>query len=103
MTLAHAIAVAGALAAGGAAAQTPAELAKARNCLACHAVDQRVVGPSYRQIAAKYAGQKDIVPKLATKVRAGGAGVWGVLPMPANPQVAPQEAETLVKWILSLK
>jgi cytochrome c len=103
MKLALAIATFGMLAAGGAAAQSPAELAKAKNCLSCHMVDKKVVGPSYKQIAAKYAGQKDIVPKLVTKVRAGGAGVWGVVPMPANPQVNQQEAEILVKWILSLK
>lgn len=89
--------------AGAAHAQSPEELAKAKNCLACHMVDKKLVGPSYKEVAAKYAGQKDAVAKLSQKVRAGGVGVWGQVPMPANPQVNEKEAETLVQWILSLK
>jgi len=77
-------------------------LAKKKNCLACHAVDKKVVGPAYKDIAAKYAGQ-NAAPKLATKIMKGGSGVWGAIPMPANPQVNQAEAETLVKWVLSLK
>ncbi|MFN7570941.1 MAG: c-type cytochrome [Betaproteobacteria bacterium] len=88
---------------GSAAAQSAEELAKAKNCLACHQIDKKLVGPSYKEIAAKYAGQKDATPKLAGKVRAGGVGVWGQVPMPANPQVNEKEADTLVKWILSIK
>lgn len=95
---------AGALAvAGAASAQSAEELAKAKNCLACHQVDKKLVGPSYKEIAAKYAGQKDAAAKLATKIRAGGVGVWGQVPMPANPQVNEKEAETLARWVLSLK
>lgn len=95
---------AGALAvAGAASAQSAEELAKAKNCLACHQVDKTLVGPSYKEIAAKYAGQKDAAAKLATKIRAGGVGVWGQVPMPANPQVNEKEAETLARWVLSLK
>lgn len=77
-------------------------LAKKKNCLACHAVDKKVVGPGYKDIAAKYAGQ-NVVAKLAAKVMKGGSGAWGAIPMPANPQVSQSEAETLVKWVLSLR
>lgn len=77
-------------------------LAKKKNCLACHAVDKKVVGPAYKDVAAKYAGQ-NVVAKLATKVMKGGSGVWGAVPMPANPQVNQAEAETLVKWVLTQK
>lgn len=79
------------------------ELAKAKNCLACHAVDKKLVGPAYKDVAAKYAGQKDAVDKLAAKVMKGGSGVWGPVPMPANPQVNEAEAKKLVAWILTLK
>jgi cytochrome c len=79
------------------------ELAQKKNCMACHALDKKVVGPAYKEVAAKYAGQKDAVDKLAQKVIKGGAGVWGAVPMPANTQVSDAEAKTLVTWILSLK
>ena len=79
------------------------ELAQKKNCLACHAVGQKVIGPSYKDVAAKYAGQADAVPKLTQKVIKGGAGVWGAVPMPANPQVNEAEAKQLVQWILTLK
>ena len=78
-------------------------LATAKNCMACHAVDKKLVGPSYKEVAAKYAGQKDAVDKLAAKVVKGGSGVWGNIPMPANPQVTEAEAKQLVQWVLSLK
>ena len=80
-----------------------ADLAAKKNCLACHATDKKVVGPAYKDVAAKYAGQKDAVAKLADKVMKGGTGVWGQVPMPANPQVNAEEAKTLVTWILTLK
>ena len=80
-----------------------ADLAKAKNCMACHAVDKKMVGPAFKDIAAKYAGQKDAAAKLADKVIKGGTGVWGQIPMPANPQVTADEASTLVKWVLSQK
>ena len=79
------------------------ELAKKHACFACHAVDKKLVGPSYKDVAAKYAGQKDAVDKLAQKVMKGGAGVWGAVPMPANPQVTEAEAKQLVQWIMTLK
>ena len=85
------------------AALANADLAKAKNCMACHAVDKKLVGPAYKDVAAKYAGQKDAEDKLVQKVLKGGSGVWGQVAMPANTQVSDAEAHTLVKWILSQK
>ncbi len=79
------------------------ELAQKKNCMACHALDKKLVGPAYKDVAAKYAGQKDAAAKLADKVRKGGSGAWGQVPMPANPQVNEAEAKQLVAWILSVK
>lgn len=79
------------------------DLAKAKNCMACHAVANKVVGPSFKDIAAKYAGQKDAEGKLVQKIIKGGSGVWGPVPMPANAQVSEAESQTLVKWILLQK
>ena len=78
-------------------------LAKSKNCLACHAVDKKLVGPSYKEIAAKYAGQADAAAMLADKVKKGGVGTWGKVPMPPNPQVNAGDAKALVDWVLSLK
>ena len=91
-----------------AAAVTPAAfanpaLAEKKNCLACHSVDKKVVGPSYKEVAAKYASDNDAVQKLTQKVVKGGVGVWGQIPMPANPQVSEAEAKQLVQWILTQK
>jgi cytochrome c len=80
-----------------------ADFAQKKNCMACHAVDKKVLGPAYKDVAAKYAGQKDAVDKLSAKVVKGGSGVWGNIPMPANPQVTDAEAKQLVQWILTLK
>ena len=79
------------------------KLATDRNCMACHAIDKKLVGPAYKDVAAKYAGQKDAVDKLAIKVMKGGSGAWGPVPMPANSQVNEAEAKKLVAWILTLK
>jgi cytochrome c len=76
------------------------DLAKAKNCVACHAVDKKLIGPAYKDVATKYASDKDAVAKLTKKVREGGTGVWGQIPMPSNPQVTAAEAESLVKWIM---
>ncbi|TAH44944.1 MAG: c-type cytochrome [Betaproteobacteria bacterium] len=98
--------VAAAVAAGllsAAPAFANADLAKAKNCLACHAVDKKLVGPSYKDVAAKYAGQKDAAATLATKIQKGGVGVWGQVPMPPNPQVNDADAKTLAEWVLSQK
>lgn len=78
-------------------------LATAKNCMACHAVDKKLVGPSYKDVAGKYGGQKDAADKLAGKIIKGGSGVWGAVPMPANPQVNDAEAKKLAAWILSQK
>ena len=78
-------------------------LAKAENCMACHAVANKLVGPAYKEVAKKYAGDKSAVDKLATKIVKGGSGVWGAVPMPANPQVSEAEAKKLAAWVLSQK
>jgi cytochrome c len=80
-----------------------ADLAQKKNSMACHAIDKKLVGPSYKDVAAKYAGQKDAVDKLSQKVVKGGSGAWGAVPMPANPQVTEAEAKQLVGWILTQK
>lgn len=78
-------------------------LAQKKNCLVCHSVDKKVVGPAYKDVAAKYKGDASAVAKLTTKVIKGGSGSFGPAPMPANPQVSEAEAKQLVTWILSLK
>ena len=78
-------------------------LATAKNCMACHAVDKKLVGPSYKDVAAKYAGDKSAVDKLAGKIMKGGSGIWGAVPMPANAQVNEAEAKTLAAWVMSAK
>ena len=80
-----------------------ADLAKAKNCMACHAVGNKVVGPAFKDVAAKYRGSKRRRRELVQKVLKGSSGIWGPVPMPANTQVSDAEAHTLVKWILSLK
>lgn len=80
-----------------------ADLAKAKNCMACHAIGNKVIGPAYKDVAAKYAGQAGAEDRLTQKVLKGGSGSWGAVPMPANAQVSEAEARTLVKWVLSLK
>ena len=88
-------------------ASTPAladmKLATAKNCMACHAIDKKLVGPSFKDIATKYTDQKDITDKLAVKIIKGGAGVWGPVPMPANAQVSPEESKRLASWVLTQK
>ena len=78
-------------------------LATSKNCMACHAVDKKIVGPAFKDIAAKYAGDKTAVDRLATKIQKGGGGVWGPLPMPANTQVSEAEARKLATWVLTIK
>ena len=86
------------------AVSTPAmasdALAKAKGCLACHKTDAKLVGPSYKEVAAKYSAGD--VGKLADKIQKGGKGVWGAVPMPPN-KVTPEEAKQLATWVLSLK
>jgi cytochrome c len=99
-------AVAGILGAGvaqAADAKAAEELMKKHACVACHSIDKKLVGPAYKDVAAKYRGQKDVVPKLVEKVKKGGSGVWGPVPMPPNPNVSDADAKALVEWILTLK
>jgi cytochrome c len=96
-----------ALAAGSIMAATQASanqaLAQKSGCLACHAVDHKILGPAYKDVAAKYKGDKGAEDRLVAKVKAGGSGVWGPMPMPANsPQVKDEDIRTIVKWVLSL-
>ena len=83
-------------------AQADEALAKAKNCMSCHAIDKKLVGPAYKEVAAKYKGDKGAVATLAAKVKSGGKGVWGAIPMPPN-NVTDEEAKKLVTWVLSLK
>ena len=84
-------------------AQDPAKLAQEKACLTCHTLDRKLVGPAYKDVAKKYAGDKDAMTKLVKKVREGGQGVWGPVPMPPNTSVSEKEAAILVKWVLSQK
>jgi cytochrome c len=79
------------------------ELAKKNACTACHAVDKKIVGPAFKEVAAKYRSDKTAEAKLIDKVKKGGVGVWGQVPMPPNSQVKDEDVKTLVKWVLSLK
>ncbi len=91
--------------AGASPALASPDLAQRKVCLSCHGVEKRTgfPAPSFKEVAQKYAGQKDAIDKLLPKVRQGGTGVWGVMTMPANPQVTEAEARQLLGWILSLK
>ena len=79
------------------------QLATTKNCMACHAVDNKLVGPSFKSVAEKYVGKTGSAEKLEAKVLKGGAGVWGPVPMPANAQVTAAEAKQLVAWVLAQK
>jgi len=78
-------------------------LAKANACLACHAMDRKVLGPAFKDVAAKYAGRKDAVEYLTAKIKNGGAGVWGPIPMPAQARITDAQAKELAQWILEAK
>jgi cytochrome c len=93
---------AGLLACAGNALASEA-LAKKHNCLTCHAVDKKVIGPSYQDVAAKYKGDAGAEAKLIAKVKNGGSGAWGQIPMPPNATVPDADIKTLVKWVLSTK
>lgn len=94
------LAVAGAISTGAVQAADESALAKSKGCLNCHAADKKVVGPSYQDVAKKYTAKDEAM--LAEKVIKGGKGTWGPIPMPPN-NVTPEEANKLVKWILSMK
>lgn len=84
-------------------AQADQSLATAKNCMGCHAIDKKILGPSYKDVSAKYKSDKAAPDKLAAKIIAGGAGSWGVVAMPANPQVNDADAKRLALWVLNLK
>lgn len=75
-------------------------LAASKNCLSCHALEKKLVGPSYKDVAAKYRSDKSAADRLVLKIMKGGSGAWGVIPMPSNPQVNEAEAKRLAIWIL---
>jgi cytochrome c len=83
-------------------AQADEALAKAKNCMACHAIDKKLVGPAYKDVAAKYKGDAKAPAMLAAKIKAGGKGTWGEIPMPPN-NVTPEEATKLATWVLAQK
>jgi len=83
-------------------AQADEALAKAKNCMACHAIDKKLVGPAYKDVAAKYKGDAKAPAMLAAKIKAGGKGTWGEIPMPPN-NVTPEEASKLATWVLAQK
>jgi cytochrome c len=81
-------------------AQASLALAQKNTCTACHAVDKKIVGPSYHDVAKKYAGQKDAAATIAASIKAGGAGKWGPVPMPPQPALSEADTQTLAAWIL---
>lgn len=85
------------------AASADQALAQKNACMSCHGVDKKIVGPAFKEVAKKYAGDKAAHDKLVAKVKAGGKGVWGEIPMPPNPQVKPEDLNAIVAWVLTLK
>ena len=97
------VAAAGSLMAAGtvAAADAAEALAQKNGCMACHSVQQKVLGPAFKDVAAKYKGDKTAETKLIDRVKKGGSGVWGPIPMPANsPQVKDEDIKTIIQWVL---
>lgn len=80
-----------------------AALAKQRNCMNCHALERKVVGPAFRDVAQRYAGKPEMAAMLAAKIVKGGGGAWGPVAMAANPQLSPEEARRLAEWVLTVK
>ena len=90
--------------AGNALAENGEDMAKKSNCLACHAIDNKALGPSFKEVAAKYKGDKSAQAALEKKVRNGGSGAWGKMPMPATAKsVSDDDIKGIVQWMLSLK
>jgi cytochrome c len=81
--------------------QASEALAEDNNCLSCHSVDDKVIGPAFKDVAAKYKGQKGAASMLADKVRKGGSGVWGPVKMPANPKISDKDLKAIIAWILA--
>jgi len=91
------------IAGGVARADAGEDLLKKSGCTACHAIDKKIVGPAYVEVAAKYKGDAGAAAKLMEKVKKGGSGVWGQVPMPPNPQVSDADLKTMITYILALK
>lgn len=85
------------------AAQANEKLAQASGCTACHSVDKKLIGPSYKDVAAKYRGNKGAEAELIKKVKAGGKGEWGEIPMPPNAHVKDDDIKAVVQWIMTIK
>lgn len=96
-----AMTAAGMLAAGSAVASD--KLAQSSGCMTCHAPDKKLIGPSFKEIAAKYKNDKGAEARLAQKIKSGGSGVWGTIPMPPNAHVKESDIKTLAQWVLSRK
>ena len=101
LVIASALVAVGILSSASAFAGKEKDLATKSACMACHAVDKKLVGPSYQDVAKKYAGDKTAEAKLIDKVKKGGSGVWGPIPMPPNAAVKDEDIKTLVKWVLA--
>lgn len=86
---------------GSTGAWANADLAKNNNCMACHGAEKKIVGPAYKDVAKKYAGQPDAEAALAKSIKAGGSGKWGPIPMPAQAQLSDADAKTLAAWVLA--
>jgi cytochrome c len=102
-TLLTCLFVSAGLLAGAGNALASEALAKKHNCLTCHAVDKKVIGPSYQEVAGKYKGDAGAEAKLIAKVKNGGSGTWGQIPMPPNAAVPDADIKSIVKWVLSTK
>lgn len=85
------------------AASANQALAQKNACMSCHSIDKKIVGPAYKDVAKKYAADKGARAKLVAKVKAGGKGVWGDVPMPPNPQVKQEDIEKIIDWVLAQK
>ena len=103
MKFAAAVFAVGAFAAGVVHADAGEDLLKKAGCTACHAIDKKLVGPAYIEVATKYKGDAGAAAKLMEKVRKGGSGVWGQVPMPPNPHVSDADLKTMIIYILALK
>lgn len=99
----RALIIMAAVAAVSAPAMADEALAKSKNCMACHAVDKKLVGPAYKDVAKKYGNDAKAIEAMAAKIQKGGSGAWGAIPMPANPQVNDADAKKLAAWVLGQK
>ena len=99
----RALLIMAAVAAVSAPAMADEALAKSKNCMACHAADKKLVGPAYKDVAKKYAGNAGAVDMLVKKIKAGGSGVWGAVPMTPHPNLKDEDIKVMVEWIVSLK